>query len=237
MQHTEEQVQTKASIYKRLKRGARRDIQLLKSELSSPSLPELLDLVGNNSAPIEIRQKAMALLGLTREKVAIPLLVQVIHDEELAWSAAHALIYLNSRSATRTLIKLLRSVTGIEQRTACVYVLWHLCDRRAVSTLLAIAANSVEAIKTRAMAIEALGPMLKRNSVRQSIAALQQDQFVELRYAAVCALSGDMPRSRSLLQASVTDTGVLQRVGSVGELAQNILSAWSYMNGGRTRRK
>ena len=207
--------------------------------LGRPDDKRLLSIVSDVATPLKKRLAACDVIAGRKLRRAVPALLRVFEDgpDLMTWAVAHALVTMRARTAVDSLIEIARSATRREAKRAAVYTLWFLGDPRAKEVLREILRN--EAVRDdhlRALAVEALAAVDSSPEGLALIIAASADRSVEVRYAAVCALSLQESKAAvSAVKARVNDRGVLPERGTVGAFARSILATYRQKTGRRQR--
>jgi len=156
------------------------------------NLNRLIDILRDQGQPSESRIKAFSVAGNLRVFQAVPFIIEGMSegDPPLAWAAAHALIELGSRQATRPLMNIVRTACNDQSREAAVYTLWFLRDKRAEALLVRVLENSAgEGSHIRSLAAEALGGLSPTVRSRRILSQALLDASEEVSEGARCALA------------------------------------------------
>jgi HEAT repeat protein len=218
-------------------------IETEKKTLHVRGANDALRLASGKTNNVRVRARACSLLGLLRAKEAIPVLLkigQVEGNEELTWAALSALGLIGSHRATKPLIEVVRTAGEVRKKQAAAYALWLIGDNRARNTFIRIAEDSAEDDTTRGFAVEGLGSLKPTARTVTVLVRALQDSSVNVRFSALCALSGAAslavnlkvrPEVRLLLtrraipaiRRRLQDKGKIKGEGTVAKLAGTIL--------------
>jgi HEAT repeat protein len=195
------------------------------SALGAATAADLTQICLDKARSMEDRASACSLLGSVGSRDSIFPLLEIgasASDDQtiLIWESLKAVGALRSRRATRPLMRLIRTTPSLQKRQAAVYGLWGLTDQRAEGLLIRILLDKTENEKTRGFAAEALGLLHPTPHIEKAYIAALQDNSVEVRYSALCGLSGSrckgaLPFVKSLL----SDDSMMNGEGTVAELA------------------
>ncbi len=164
-----------------------------------------------------------------RRAESIPALIDELAQGDLfqAWAASEALIAIGSRRHGRRLVGLLRRDYPQHVRQAAIYAIWLLGETRGEQALIRIGDDLSENDTLRLMAVEALGNTCTREPSQRALARFVSDPSLNVRYSALCALSGTWKRLPDFLVSALSerldDTASLYDEGDVARLARGIL--------------
>jgi len=196
-------------------------------QLQAASIPEVLAILQDVSAPSEQRIAAAAILGRLRCREAVHPLIETLSEGELYLSSAcmHALLKIRSRRAVRRLMQIVRGKYPLCARQDAIYALWWLQDPRAEPLFLHIcAAVDTEEEYTRQMATEALGNTSARPRTQRALTERLFDPSPSVRYAALCACPYILPGFlRQALVAKLDDPDRVDNNRIIAKLAAEIL--------------
>jgi hypothetical protein len=169
-----------------------RHFEQIGRELGIGNCSEALVLAGNKDQVATVRRTAMLRLGEWKCRRGLPLLLAELSgspDPEIVWVCANAMVRVGSRTVTRRLIRVASQQPELPNGQAAIYVLGMLGDKRAKPSLLQIIANRGVSAHTRALAVEAVVPLLRGRPVPDIVADLLFTDNRELRESAQSALS------------------------------------------------
>jgi HEAT repeat protein len=194
------------------------------AELRIGSLKELITLISDPQESADRRARACAIAGGLRFRAAVDPLVGLIEqgDPQLARAASHALAEIQSRRATRRLIRVVLSQHPAHVRESAILALRFLADPRCGQALRRVLDAANEPISLRVRAAEALGDLRPKRFATQALLRAAEAEHPELRYAAISALrpeSGD-PKVLSTLRMLTHDGAETHRGETVSSLAR-----------------
>jgi HEAT repeat protein len=185
----------------------------------------------DDGQPILERVETIRFLGKRRVRGAVPALVHLLDQglDEIRAASGWALEVIESRAATRSLIRIVRRHKSFVAREWALLVLHMLGDPRAELALTNLLNDKEESDYLRGRAAQALGmihPASKRTAA--TLIRASSDPSGEVRYSAICALSAiqnprDMAAAITALESLTLDPTELPNEGSVGKLATEIL--------------
>ncbi len=125
----------------------------------------------NENADAKI--KAVRLLDQHRVREAIRVLVPLVANEDdvLAVTATSAITNINSRTATRLLLRTLNRNSRTEAVLRTIYALRMLCDRRALPYLISILNDETRPAPIRDEAAEAMAVFPSKQALKALIRA------------------------------------------------------------------
>jgi HEAT repeat protein len=195
-------------------------------QASVNSYDDLLAILGDQSARLELRATISWVLGRLGDQRATSHLVEALKDQapELRTAAVRSLGELGEEQAVQPLIAAMLEDEDSRVRLSAAYSLGLLGDKAAVEPLLAKLGDPSEDPKVRGMAAEALADLRDQRAVEPLIAALR-DASVDVRYWAAFALGelgadGALP---DLERLATTDEGILPGWGPVKEEAASAI--------------
>jgi HEAT repeat protein len=197
-------------------------------DLNARSVTDLVTILLDERERSEKRSLAASALGGLRARSAVfPLLAAMdANEKSVCWAAAHALIEIQSKTATRHLIAAAVHAERTLSRLAAIYVLGSLCDTRGIDALLRIALSPTESVQARRVAIDALSLLGRKRRVLESLIFLTNDNDERIRYASLASLSTSLDRAcvREAIHKRLSDAGQPDGCGSIGQLASSLLT-------------
>jgi HEAT repeat protein len=150
---------------------------------------DLLALVQDVSANVDLRATACWVLADLGYKRATPALLRAFQDKEtvLRWMAAKALVQLRSKRSVPPLIRTLLTAEDPEIRSAAAWTLGFIGDDRALGPLTETAQRIGDDIEVRSHALEALGHLMHTGAVSALVPCLS-DESASVRFWAAFAL-------------------------------------------------
>ena len=111
-----------------------REVVLTRLETGDQQVIEdVIELVGNNDAPIEDRSRGVKALTSTSARGAHDTLISLINNYQLALDIAHALAAIGKRESVPILIKRMKRERFVERRAVFANALSTFTDRRGIS--------------------------------------------------------------------------------------------------------
>ena len=169
-------------------------------------------------------------LGQTRSRLVVDLLLEMSRspDEEIACEAIGALTVINSRRATRPLLKRLQDSTSEVVRNDIVFALGILADRRAERLLCHFVVMHPSEM-TRALAAQSLAGAGGRKLTYEVLARATADPFPVVRWSALNSL-GNLGQRRwaYLAEGCLNDDSVVETLPdreTVGQAAARAYEA------------
>jgi HEAT repeat protein len=168
--------------------GAERQVEALR-EAGIQTYDDLLALVQDANASVDLRATACWVLADLDSKRAAPALLKAFHDKEtvLRWEAAKALSQLGSKRSVPPLIRTLLTAEDTEIRSAAAWTLGFIDDDRALEPLMETARSIGDDVDVRSHALEALGHLMNTGAVPALVPCLS-DESASVRFWAAFAL-------------------------------------------------
>lgn len=179
----------------------------------------------NLDNPVDSRAASLIALGAFPGNQHVSDILGILRHAEapsLSLAAAQALAAIQSRQATRPLVRTIRSATADHIAFSCVYALWSLRDRRSKLAIQEVVNNAALSPKTRGLAAEVLG--IFRRSL-PLLLALQSHPIPDVRCGALYGAAAITADKRLLRQFEVLlcDQSTVSGGQTVSELAARIL--------------
>ena len=205
------------------------------SKAAGGSTKKLIVIVLDRQQPVRKRREACWAVGDLKLREGLSVLLEVLTEPDLhlPWIAANALHRLpNRKRASRRLMRIIEVSKDPNVRQAAIYALGWVNDPHSSDLLVSIVGDATEQPHTRSLAIQSLqflnGSERISNSatLRSLIVSAMQDSSPEIRYAALCVVTGrdrQHPAVRKMLEKLSHDRVRVPGIGRVGELAQSIL--------------
>jgi len=189
-----------APLRGRRESGVGESVELLLSA-GADSIDELVALVRNRRTPKTLRASAAWLLGLLRERAAVPALLLAMtesRDPLMVCETMKALSSIRDKGSVRRLIELLRSKgRRVAVRMGAAYALGFIGDRRATSALISVLQDVRANARLRDQVADSLGVLKGSRGIVPLMVALHDPSPAVRASAAnslgniraVCALS------------------------------------------------
>ncbi len=148
-------------------------------------------------------------------------------DEQASFDAARQIAELNSRAATRTIMRVAKTAAHVHSRRFAIFVLRRLSDRRSVRLLSSLLGSQEEPEGIRDEAAEALSVFAEKRSrlATEALLSARGDASAAVRFSVAYSLGfcNDSRCRRALLDLQ-RDNAVTQSANtSVGEMARQSL--------------
>jgi HEAT repeat protein len=153
------------------------------------SLHDVLARLRDRDTNIELRRVCLWAVGQLRDKSVARELLAVFDEADRTryWEAAKSLGFIRSKRVVKPLVSLLYRSTDANTRSAVVYALGLIGDKRALTPLMEVLRNLKEESSVRAHAAEALAFLRKTEAVPPLINSLK-DESPEIRFWSAYAL-------------------------------------------------
>jgi HEAT repeat protein len=162
-----------------------------------------------------------------RQQESLPdlLLVASEDNEQLIWCIPNSIGEVQSRRATRELLRFVRLREPSPRRNAVIYALGLIGDPRAAPALIHTLSNRSETKYTRALTADAFGSLTRQRRALRALLQNHNDPSVEVRFTVVNALSAQSqnPEVREVLRQHLTDAGRLDAMRVIGDAARSAL--------------
>lgn len=196
------------------------------AQLGAHSSDDLVKISLDNGRPIEERASACMVLGQMRSRKSISVLLEIskkAEDPLLVWQCLAAVGSIGSRTATRPLMRQIRTATSGFMRQAAVFALGQLIDERARMLLTRVLLDLKEIPKTRGFAAEALGLLRFKKATLTSLVRASEDESPEVRYSVLCGLGALRDKATlPVLERRLNDHAIVDR-GTIAEHATLII--------------
>lgn len=212
--------------YRKQTEKDRRHIALgVMEDLNLKDVSDALALAMDLNTPVDIRAASLIALGSLPDKKHIPEILGILRmalAPNVSLAAANALTRIQSRSATKPLVRMIRAEAADHIIFSCVYALWSLRDRRSKFVIQEVVSNVALSPKTRGLAAEVLG--IFRSSL-PLLLALKNHPVPDVRCGALYGTAAITTDERLLRQFEVLlyDQSTVSGGETVSELAARVL--------------
>lgn len=199
------------------------------------SMRELIEVLRDPSQTSDLREEAARVLGHSKCREALGALSYGLDDPvpEIALASAWALQGMQSRSATKPLLRVIRGRGQYSDRLRleAIVAMWEIGDQRAEADLIRVSsAVGIEDEYARDRATEALSRTIHRRKSQRAIAARLFDPSPLVRYSALCACGGLGRPPEFLLRAVTAKLDDPDRIDDhrvIATQAANRLLSWN----------
>lgn len=194
-------------------------------DLNIINAEDALALACNLDLSVETRSASLVALSALCGESSIPDIIDILRkaqDPQISLAAAQALSVIQSKHATKPLLRTMFSTSEDHIVFSCIYALWSLRDRRSMLAINRVVNNASLSPRTRGLAAEVLGVF--RSSLPRLL-ALSRHPVSDVRCGALfgaAAITRD-PRILWKYEALLRDHSIISTGQTVKELAARIL--------------
>lgn len=189
---------------------------------------QLSEIAQNVSYQLEARMLACSLLGLMRARQSLPVLFGVagdLFDSRLKWQAYWSIGMVGSQSATRQLMHLVKREASLPGKSAVIFALGLLADRRCEHLLALRLLDTTEYCEVRSAAAEALGLLQLRRWSKGVLLKALGDEDPHVKSAVLGAIgTARLKEAQFQVRAMMSDLSLVRDGLTIAEIAANILA-------------